>query len=153
MYIRCLHKNSSFVVVIFCNGKHHIQKRCFDCNNRFGRFYSKDKFVKKLLEVVDLREKVRESCDKCGSLEGTEVHHITYVPEKISNLCISCHKVITRMNTAYSAGQNSSLTVEQRLIVWDLFCQIPLREDFKKEKKVKEIKDNFTQKVYVRVLK
>ena len=105
------------------------KRNVFDCGNRFGQFYSKDKFVKKLLEVVDLREKVRESCDKCGSLEGTEVHHITYVPEKISNLCISCHKVITRMNTAYSAGQNSSLTVEQRLMVWDRFCIISLKDD------------------------
>ena len=125
---RCLHEDSVFVVVIFHNGKHHVQKRCYSCGSRFGQFYSKDKFINQLLEVIDLREKVRESCDKCGSLEGTEIHHITYDLESISNLCLNCHRVITRMNTYYGSSQNTSLSIEQRLIIWNKFCKLPLHE-------------------------
>lgn len=59
-------------------------------------------------------------CVRCKEL-ATEKHHVTYIPKVIRKLCNNCHKIITRMNTAYVAPQNSKLSNDQRLLVWRRF--------------------------------
>lgn len=64
-----------------------------------------------------------KKCKKCKKRVKLERHHITYKPEIVVNICVKCHKKITRLNT--EASQSTSpwhrLTNIERVFIWFKF--------------------------------
>ena len=91
------------------------------------------------LALLSLREKkslhsvVREeslktrTCAKCGAVENLHKHHITYRRktggERFDKLylCLTCHAIITGLNTKYSRKVGKLTNKQRKFLFWDVF--------------------------------
>lgn len=61
-------------------------------------------------------------CSKCNQFRPINRHHVTYAPERIEDLCIFCHGLITAINTRYAKWKGKvKLTNEERTTLYAFF--------------------------------
>ncbi len=61
-------------------------------------------------------------CYACNIHPAFHRHHVHYdEPEKVVNLCITCHKKITKINKDKGWEKKSKLTKEERIDIFDVF--------------------------------
>lgn len=59
-------------------------------------------------------------CKKCGR-PGVVRHHITYRPERTTQICVRCHGEITKINAAAAIVLRTKLNNSIRTLLWNWF--------------------------------
>lgn len=64
-------------------------------------------------------------CMGCHSkTHRTHKHHVTYKPSNKVKLCVSCHAIITAMNTEHYSKVNRPLNNEERITIFRKFLSL-----------------------------
>ena len=61
-------------------------------------FYKESSNIKRNIRTSSKKFSLKENCERCGSKERLERHHINYTesPKKFLTLCFNCHKLIEK---------------------------------------------------------
>jgi hypothetical protein len=85
--------------VVCANGSTQYKSYCMECGGRGGNLLHSDVAGLDQPRIPILSEKEIVPCERCGSMDGSEVHH--WAPMHLfddaegwpkSHLCISCHR-------------------------------------------------------------
>ena len=86
---------------------------------------------KKRMKKIPWKHDFKNNCIKCNRAYHLQEHHITYKPEIKAFLCETCHKKITKLNTAAAPIAKTNLTTKPvytnkiRVMLWRWFVKAP----------------------------
>ena len=93
--------------------------------------YRKKRTKGKVNRSVPWKYDFKNNCVKCNRAYHLQEHHITYNPEIKAFLCETCHKKVTKLNTAAARVANTNLATKPvytnkiRVMLWRWFVKAP----------------------------
>ena len=93
--------------------------------------YRKKRTKGKVNRSVPWKHDFKNNCVKCNRAYHLQEHHITYKPEIKVFLCETCHKKVTKLNTAAAPIAKTNLitkpvyTNKIRVMLWRWFVKAP----------------------------